>query len=114
MPGPSVGVVSIDPPPVVEVPEVPAPMTQNLLDLGPPPSITRPSRGQLVVADRRLGRCVLVVRGVHPTAITADRIEVVARADARGESTPHARPTTIAYGDFRVVDANREDKPCSP
>ena len=79
-------------------------MTQELLDLGPLPPTTRPSAGATVVATRpALGRCVLKVRGVHALAITADRIEVLARARARGEPIPRTKPTTLAYGEFHVI-----------
>ncbi len=79
-------------------------MTQALLDLGPPPPENKPAPGATVVAIRpALGRCVLKVRRVYALAITADRIEVLDRARARGEAIPRTKPTTLAYGDFILI-----------
>ncbi len=79
-------------------------MTQERLDFGPPPAALRPAPGDTVVAQRRhLGHCVLKVRGVYALAVTADRIEVLARARDRGEAIPRTRPNTLTYGTFNVV-----------
>ena len=79
-------------------------MSQELLAFGPPPPPRRPSAGALIAADRpRLGRCALRIRAVHATAVTADRVEVLAAAARRGEAVPRTKPTTLAYGSFAII-----------
>lgn len=76
-------------------------MSQHLLNLGPLPALRPPRPGAPIVADRPgLGRCVLKIRRVHATAVTADRIEVILAAHARGEAVPRTKPHTLLYGTF--------------